>query len=74
MKKLMVLLAMLAMILIVAAPAIAQIDQESEQEAESGEVDQSFEVSSSGANSNQCAGIQGVANTSSSTRWAPTST
>ena len=63
MKKLMVLVAMLAMTLIVATPAIAQIDQESEQEAESGEVDQSFEVSSSGDNSNQCAGIQGVANT-----------
>lgn len=63
MKKLMVLVAMLAMTLIVAAPAMAQIDQESEQEAESGEVDQSFEVSGSGDNSNQCAGIQGVANT-----------
>ena len=63
MKKLMVLVAMLAMTLIVATPAIAQIDQESEQEAESGEVDQSFEVSSSGDNSNQCAGIQGDANT-----------
>ena len=63
MKKLMVLVAMLAMTLIVAAPAMAQIDQESEQEAESGEVAQSFEVSGSGDNSNQCAGIQGVANT-----------
>ncbi len=63
MKKLMVLVAMLAMTLIVAAPAMAQIAQESEQEAESGEVDQSFEVSGSGDNSNQCAGIQGVANT-----------
>ncbi len=34
-----------------------------EQEAESGDVDQSFDVSSTGDNSNQCAGIQGVANT-----------
>ena len=33
------------------------------REAESGEVDQSFEVSSSGDHSNQCAGVQGVANT-----------
>ena len=63
MKKLMVIAAMLAMTLIVAVPAVAEIDQESEQETESGEVDQSFEVSSSGDNSNQCAGIQGVANT-----------
>ena len=34
-----------------------------EQEAESGDVSQSFDVSSTGDNSNQCAGIQGVANT-----------
>ncbi len=39
------------------------ISQESEQEADSGDVDQSFNVSSTGDNSNQCAGIQGVANT-----------
>jgi hypothetical protein len=63
MKKLMLLAALLAMLVVAAVPAIAQIGQEGEQEAESGEVDQSFEVSSSGDNSNQCAGIQGVANT-----------
>ena len=63
MKKLMLLAALLAMLVVVEVPAIAQIDQESEQETESGEVDQSFEVSSEGDNSNQCAGIQGVANT-----------
>ena len=63
MKKLMVVAAMLAMTLIVAAPATAQIIvQEGEQEAESGDVDQSFEVSSSGDNSNQCVGSQGVGN------------
>ena len=63
MKKLMLIAAMLAMTLIVAAPAMAEIDQESEQDAESGEVDQSFEVSNTGDNSNQCANVQGVANT-----------
>src|SRR5918994_4528720 len=63
MKKLMLLAALLAMLVVVAVPAIAQIDQESEQETESGDVDQSFTVSSEGDNSNQCAGIQGVANT-----------
>ena len=63
MKKLMVIAAMLAMLMMATAPAMADIDQESEQETESGDVDQSFEVSSSGDNSNQCAGIQGVANT-----------
>src|ERR687898_3141131 len=39
------------------------IDQETEQEAESGDVDQSFDVSQTGDNSNQCVGTQGVANT-----------
>jgi hypothetical protein len=63
MKKLMLLAALLAMLIVVAVPAIAQIGQEAEQETESGEVDQSFEVSSTGDNSTQCAGIQGVANT-----------
>jgi hypothetical protein len=63
MRKLMLLAAVLAMLIVAAVPAIAQIGQESEQETESGEVDQSFSVTSEGDNSNQCAGIQGVANT-----------
>ena len=63
MKKLMLLAALLAMLIVAAVPAIAQIDQEGEQESESGEVDQSFTVASEGDNSNQCANIQGVANT-----------
>ncbi len=63
MKKLMLLAAVLAMVVVAAVPAIAQIGQEFEQETESGDVDQSFTVTSEGDNSNQCAGIQGVANT-----------
>ena len=39
------------------------IGQSFEQEAESGDVNQSFNVSGGGDNSNQCVGIQGVANT-----------
>jgi hypothetical protein len=39
------------------------MDQDFEQEAESGDVDQDFDVSNTGDNSNQTAGIQGVANT-----------
>ena len=39
------------------------ISQESEQNADSGDVNQSFNVSNTGDNSNQCVGIQGVANT-----------
>jgi hypothetical protein len=40
-----------------------EVEQSFEQEAESGDIDQSFNVSSTGDNSNQCAGVQGVANT-----------
>ena len=39
------------------------VSQESEQEAESGDVNQSFTVTSSGDNSNQSAAVQGTANT-----------
>ena len=39
------------------------IDQDVEQEAESGDVDQSFTVTGGGDNSNQCVSTQGVANT-----------
>ena len=39
------------------------IDQDVEQEAESGDVDQSFDVSQTGDNSNQTVSTQGVANT-----------
>ena len=59
----MLLAALLAMMIVAAVPAIAQIGQETEQEGESGEVDQSFEVVGGGDNSNQCVGVQGVANT-----------
>ena len=66
MKKLMLLAALLAMVAVAAIPAIAQVSQETEQEGESGEVDQSFTATQEGDNSNQCANIQGVANTGNS--------
>ena len=66
MRKLMLLAALLAMLIVAAVPAVAQISQENEQESESGEVNQSFEISGGGDNSNQCVGIQGIANTGNS--------
>ncbi len=39
------------------------IAQESEQDTGSGDVNQSFTVTGRGDNSNQCVGIQGIANT-----------
>ena len=65
-KWVAVLATMLAMVLILALPAMGQVSEETEQEAESGEVDQSFEVTGDGSNSNQCASIQGVPNTGNS--------
>jgi|SRR3990170_2118610 uncharacterized membrane protein len=63
MRKLMLLAALLAVLALAAIPAIAQVTQESEQEGESADLDQTFTVTSSGDNSNQCVGIQGVGNT-----------
>jgi LPXTG-motif cell wall-anchored protein len=60
-RRLTLLAAMLAMVLVASAPAVAQVGQESEQEGESGEVGQSFEVSSSGGSANQCAEILAAA-------------
>jgi hypothetical protein len=49
----------MAAMMMFAAPAMADV----EQEADSGDVDQSFKVSNNGNNSNQSVGIQGVTNT-----------
>jgi hypothetical protein len=58
------LLALATLASLVATPAMAQsTKQDTSQGAESGEIDQSGEVSQSGDNSNQCVGVQPVANT-----------
>jgi hypothetical protein len=62
-KKMMLLAALLAMLIVAAVPALAQIGQEAEQDTDSGEVNQAFNVTGGGDNSNQCVGLQGVANT-----------
>jgi hypothetical protein len=63
---------MVAMLVAFAAPAMADdrhnhhdrfFSQDSEQEADSGDINQSFDVTGGGDNSNQTVGIQGVANT-----------
>ena len=54
MKKLMMLAAMLALVLAVAVPAIAQVANGVGNESESGDVSPSFSVQSTGNNSNQC--------------------
>ncbi|HEX8259891.1 MAG TPA: hypothetical protein VF558_06310, partial [Rubrobacteraceae bacterium] len=66
MKKLMPLAATLTMALLVAAPAIAQVGQENDQDADSGDVDQSFTVTGGGANGNQCTNTSGNANSGNS--------
>ena len=54
MKKLMMLLAIGALVLAVAAPAIAQVTNAVGQEAESGDVTPSFTATQSGNSSDQC--------------------
>jgi hypothetical protein len=72
-KKLMMMAMMLAIALVVALPAVADdIAQENEQEADSGEVSQDFSVTGGGDNSNQCANVQGAAQTGNAqnqTNW-----
>ena len=53
-KKLIMLAAMLALVLAVAIPAIAQVGNGVGNESESGDVSPSFSVQSTGNNSNQC--------------------
>lgn len=64
MKKLMLLLVLAILALSVASlPAMAQVSQESDQDAKSGDLKQSSEVVQSGDNSVQCVGEQLVGNT-----------
>jgi hypothetical protein len=66
MKKLMLLAALLALLALAVVPALAQVSQEGEQDTDSGDVDQNFTVTGGGDNSNQCANVQGAANTGNS--------
>jgi hypothetical protein len=86
MRKIMLVVAVLAMLAVAALPALAQhrdnhnnndnhndnhhffggnggVSQELDQNADSGDINQSFDVSNTGDNSNQCVGITGNANT-----------
>jgi hypothetical protein len=62
-KKLMLIAALLAMAVVAAVPAIAQVTQSPEQGVESGDSSQNFTVTGGGDNSNACQGIQGINNT-----------
>jgi hypothetical protein len=53
-KKIVALVAILALLVAVAVPAIAQVGQEVGNETESGDVSADFSVQSSGDSSNQC--------------------
>src|SRR5215210_1575281 len=58
--------AALAIALIIATPAVAQVGQDSEQEGDSGDVDQSFSVTGSSGSANQCAALLGSAQSGNS--------
>src|ERR687893_2395681 len=57
MKKLIVLVAILAMVLVAAAPVIAQSNEFDDQEFESGGIETETSLSIEGNNNNQCAGL-----------------
>ena len=64
MKKLMLLVAMLAVVLVAAAPAIAQVAQGfSERRITSGPASPKTEIKSAGDNVNLCPSVQQTANT-----------
>ena len=64
MRKLMLLVAMLAIVLVAAAPAIAQVAQGfSESSTKSGAASPSVAVSNKGNNVNLCPTVQQIANT-----------
>ena len=64
MKKLMLVVAMLAVVLVAAVPAIAQVSQEfSERRDTSGSASPKVAVSNTGDNVNLCPTVQQVANT-----------
>ena len=63
MKKLMLLAALLAMLALAVVPALAQVSQENEQDADSGDLNQQSTITGGGDNSNQCVGQQITGNT-----------
>ncbi len=66
MKKTILSAVMLAMILTVAAPAVAQVGQGFDQDSSSGVLDQSFTVTGEGSTANQCSALLAAAQTGNS--------
>jgi Na+-translocating ferredoxin:NAD+ oxidoreductase RnfG subunit len=62
-KKLVLLAALVAMAVVAAMPAIAQVTQSPEQKVESGDASQTMTVTGGGDNSSSCQMIQGIDNT-----------
>ena len=64
MKKLMLVVAMLAIVVVAAVPALAQVSQEfSERRDTSGSASPKVEIKNSGDNVNECGPIQQIAQT-----------
>jgi hypothetical protein len=66
-KKLMLLAALLAMAVVAAVPALAQVSQSNEQGVDSGDATQNVNVTGGGDNSNACQMVQGITNTGNAT-------
>ena len=65
MRKLMILAAMLALVLAIAVPALAQVQHAIGQEDETGDVTLNFTATQSGNNSSQCVAPLQFGNTAS---------
>ena len=64
MKKLIVLVAILAMVMVAAAPVLAEVNNAfDDQELESGDIESETSLSIEGNNNNQCAGLLQFGNT-----------
>jgi hypothetical protein len=62
----MLLAALLAMLALAVVPALAQVTQEQEQDADSGDLNQQNTITGGGDNSSQCANPQFTGNTGNS--------
>jgi hypothetical protein len=73
MKKLTLLVAILAMVLVAAAPVVAQVVGFDDQELESGGIETETSLSIEGNNNNQCAGLLQFGQTGNSANQQGTS-
>jgi uncharacterized alpha/beta hydrolase family protein len=66
-KKLSLLCALLALLIVAVVPALAQVSQPTEQGVQSGDATQNISITGGGDNSSSCQMVQGMTNTGNAT-------